>query len=115
MNFNLLEIININPILDLKHHYTFNLINNAKHIKECISSYKTYLIKNYKELEKLIENNKKEKLGLEENLRVQEEKLQLKMNKDNPRILDKIGRYRLISDYDSRLLENIRKSIYSKN
>ncbi|MGL5246141.1 MAG: hypothetical protein ACRC8C_01070, partial [Mycoplasmoidaceae bacterium] len=115
MNFNLLEIININLILDLKHHYTFNLINNAKHIIESIGSYKTYLIKNYKELEKLIEDNKKEKLALEENLKVQEEKLQLKMNKDNPRILDKIGRYRLISDYDSRLLENIRKSIYSKN
>ncbi|MGL4616605.1 MAG: hypothetical protein ACRCUM_00040 [Mycoplasmoidaceae bacterium] len=115
INFNLVEIVNINLVFDLKHQYTFNLINNAKHIVESINSYKAYLFKNYKELEKLIDDNKKEKLVLEENQKVQEEKLQLKAIKDNPRLLDKIGRYRLISDHDSKILENIKKSIYANN
>lgn len=115
VNFNLIEAININLILDLKHHFTFNLINNTKIIIESINNFKNYLNKNYKELEKLIEDNKKEKLTLEENLRVQEEKIQLKANKDNTRILDKIGRYRLLSDSDSKLLDNIKKSIYTNN
>ena len=37
--------------------------------------------------------------------------MQLKLNKDNNRILDKIGKYRIISDSDTKSLETIKKSI----
>lgn len=113
LDMNLVENINRNLILDLRHHFTDNLLINTKHIIESINSFKTYLSKNYTDLEKLINDNKKERAILEENLKVQEEKVQLKLSKDNNRILDKIGKYRIISDSDTKSLQTIKKSIYA--
>lgn len=113
LDMNLVENINRNLILDLRHHFTDNLLINTKHIIESIHSFKTYLSKNYTDLEKLINDNKKERAILEENLKVQEEKVQLKPSKDNNRILDKIGKYRIISDSDTKSLQTIKKSIYA--
>lgn len=113
LDINLVENINRNLILDLRHHFTDNLLINTKHIIESINSFKTYLSKNYTDLEKLINDNKKERAILEENLKVQEEKVQLKLSKDNNRILDKIGKYRIISDSDTKSLQTIKKSIYA--
>ena len=115
LDMNLVENINRNLILDLKHHFTDNLLTNTKHIIESINSFKTYLSKNYNDLEKLINDNKKERAILEDSLKAQEEKLQLKLSKDNSRILDKIGKYRIISDSDTKSLQKIKKSIYANN
>ena len=115
LDMNLVENINRNLILDLKHHFTDNLLTNTKHIIESINSFKTYLSKNYNDLEKLINDNKKERAILEDSLKAQEEKLQLKLSKDNSRILDKIGKYRIISDSDTKSLQTIKKSIYANN
>ena len=115
LDMNLVENINRNLILDLKHHFTDNLLTNTKHIIESINSFKTYLSKNYNDLEKLINDNKKERAILEENLKAQEEKVQLKLSKENNRILDKIGKYRIISDSDTKSLQTIKKSIYANN
>ena len=115
LDMNLVENINRNLILDLKHHFTDNLLTNTKHIIESINSFKTYLSKNYTDLEKLINDNKKERAILEANLKTQEEKVQLKLSKENNRILDKIGKYRIISDSDTKSLQTIKKSIYANN
>lgn len=115
LDMNLVENINRNLILDLKHHFTDNLLINTKHIIESINSFKTYLSKNYTDLEKLINDNKKERAILEANLKTQEEKVQLKLSKENNRILDKIGKYRIISDSDTKSLQTIKKSIYANN
>lgn len=115
LDMNLVENINRNLILDLKHHFTDNLLTNTKHIIESINSFKTYLSKNYNDLEKLINDNKKERAILEANLKTQEEKVQLKLSKENNRILDKIGKYRIISDSDTKSLQTIKKSIYANN
>ena len=98
---------------DLRHHFTDNLLINTKHIIESNHSFKTYLRKSYTDLQKLINDNKKETALLEVNLKVQEEKAQLKPSKNNTRVSDTIGKYRIISVSATKSSHTIKKSIFA--
>ena len=58
-------------------------------------------------------DNTEERAIVEENLEVQEEKVRLKLSEDDYKILDKISKYRIISDSDTKSLQTIKKSIYA--